>query len=96
MAPRRLPSLVWARSRGGFYGFSLKFSEKRTARIRGRNKSMMENMTPEKFEEKMRSLISGDEETDHCRADDLMCELLIYLGYQAGVKVFEDMDKWYA
>lgn len=37
-----------------------------------------------------------DEEQRHAEADGLMCELLKSLGYEKGVQVFDDMDKWYA
>ena len=39
---------------------------------------------------------SGDVEMAHMEADDLLCELLIELGYGEGVKVFDNMHKWYS
>ena len=33
--------------------------------------------------------------SSHEEADDLMCEVLKSLGYEAGVKIFEEMTKWY-
>ena len=60
----------------------------------GTNKG--ETMTPEEFHDRMIALETGDEESDHARADDLMCQALTELGYQDGVKVFETMGKWYA
>lgn len=32
----------------------------------------------------------------HEDADDLMCEVLKSMGYDAGVKIFEEMSKFYA
>ena len=53
--------------------------------------------TPEEFAKKMYQLAgSGDEEADHVKADELMCQLLTSLGYGEGVKIFRDMDKWYS
>lgn len=37
-----------------------------------------------------------DEEIGHIKADYLMCELLTELGYEEAVKIFEEMEKWYA
>lgn len=53
-------------------------------------------MTPEEFAEKMKALISGDLECQHCDMDDLMCQLLRSLGYEKGVEIFEEADKWYS
>lgn len=53
-------------------------------------------MTPEEFHEAMIALETGDTESDHAKADDLMCKVLKELGYIGGVKVFETMMKWYA
>lgn len=39
---------------------------------------------------------SRDLEADHCRADDLLCELLKSLGYTKTVEAFEAVGKWYA
>lgn len=55
--------------------------------------------TPKEFFAEMQKISadkSTDEEGRHSWADDLMCELLTSLGYGEGVKVFEEMDKWYA
>ena len=57
---------------------------------------MEKPISPEEFEKCMKDLRSGDVEEAHCKMDDLMCELLIALGYEAGVKIFEKQDKWYA
>ena len=55
-------------------------------------------MTPEQFAADMREIakFDADPEGAHSMADDLLCKLLTELGYAEGVKVFEDMDKWYA
>ena len=39
---------------------------------------------------------SGDQETAHWMADQLMCDVLRQLGFGAGVEIFENMPKWYA
>ena len=53
-------------------------------------------MTPEEFERKMLDVGDGDPERSHLAADELMMELLCLLGYEAGVKVFDAKDRWYA
>lgn len=53
--------------------------------------------SPKGFANKMRRLSEmGDAEAAHYQADKLMCELLTELGYSEGVKIFDDMSKWYA
>jgi len=39
---------------------------------------------------------SDDTEVAHCEADDLLCELLISLGYQDVVDEYYKVPKWYA
>ena len=39
---------------------------------------------------------NDDPEAFHSSADDLMCDLLVGLGYEDGIKVFDSADKWYA
>jgi len=56
----------------------------------------MRFLTPEEFEKEMRELEGYDEETRHYKADQLMCDLLKYLGYKKGIKIFESWEKWYA
>lgn len=55
-------------------------------------------LTPEEFAEEMAkyNIPGGDREADHGHADDLLCKVLQQLGYGDGVKIFENMDKWYA
>lgn len=60
--------------------------------------------TPEEFADKMREIPnilnergrSWDKEDSHRIADAYMCELLRELGYDEGVKIFENMPKWYS
>lgn len=61
----------------------------------------MENeiMTPEEFAETMQSifdLYKSDWETMHKRMDGLMKQVLKSLGYDEGVRVFDESPKWYA
>ena len=55
-------------------------------------------MTPERFATKMRALSrdSYDRERMHEAMDALMCKVLRTLGYEEGIKIFEQTDKWYA
>lgn len=50
------------------------------------------------FYEKMMEIkekCKGDPELCHIRMDELMCELLIDLGYESGVDVFNSIERWY-
>lgn len=54
-------------------------------------------MTPEEFAEAMKEIAEGnDPECVHSYMDDLMCQLLDDLGYEEGVNIFLDAEKWYA
>ena len=56
-------------------------------------------MTPAEFGAVMRHIseeCGGDIEGAHAMADEAMCKLLIDLGFDDGVKIFDEMDKWYA
>ncbi len=55
-------------------------------------------MTPAQFADEMMKIArqTGDTEMSHCDADDLLCKVLAELGYADGVKIFTEMDKWYA
>lgn len=54
-------------------------------------------MEPKEFTERMKQIKEGgDIEIRHSDADNLMCEVLADLGYEEGVKIFEEMSKWYA
>lgn len=51
----------------------------------------------EEFAEKMAEIAKGgDVEASHGDADELMCQVLTEWGYGDGVKIFEEMSKWYA
>lgn len=58
-------------------------------------------MTPKEFKEEMQKIVDkedadGDREKCHVEADALLCKVLKQLGYGDGVKVFNDLGKWYA
>ena len=59
-------------------------------------------LTPEEFMNKMIELYKtyivekDDEELAHGYMDDLICDLLINLGYEDGIKVFYATPKWYS
>ena len=56
-------------------------------------------ITPAEFEDAMKKIAeneTGNTEGAHIAADDLMCEILISFGYEAGVRLFKGMHKWYA
>lgn len=60
---------------------------------------MEEAMTPIQFADAMRRIAresAGDIEDDHIKMDELMSRTLALLGYGEGVKVFDEMHKWYA
>lgn len=53
-------------------------------------------LTPEQLLKAMKAINKGDREAAHIDADDLLCETLKALGYGQALKVYDDMDKWYA
>ena len=55
-------------------------------------------MTPQEFANKMQEIFENnyDPEGNHCNADDLLCAVLIALGYGEGIGIFKKADKWYA
>lgn len=54
-------------------------------------------MNPEEFYKRMAELAEDyDIEDDHYTMDMLMCEVLKSLGYEKGIEVFENVDRWYA
>ena len=56
-------------------------------------------MTPEEFADAMRELVKkygDDEEMLHREADYLISALLIALGYEEGIEIFDDQPKWYS
>ena len=57
----------------------------------------MKPMSPEEFTRLMLEISKQmDQEERHVRADGLMCGLLASLGYEQGVEIFLNMDRWYA
>jgi hypothetical protein len=40
--------------------------------------------------------MSGDYETDHCDADEILCQLLDSLGYKKTAAAWAEVGKWYA
>lgn len=58
-------------------------------------------ITAAEFEKQMKEIReeasrTRDIEQAHKKADQLMCETLKTVGYDAGVKIFEEMEKHYA
>lgn len=56
-------------------------------------------MTPEEFKNKMELVneeYNNDNEEKHVHMDNLMCDLLSSIGYEEGIDIFIDADKWYA
>lgn len=54
-------------------------------------------ITPAEFEDKMKTISSNsDMDLAHRAADELLCDALCDLGYESGVKIFKEMNKWYA
>ena len=55
--------------------------------------------TPEQFRDEMQKIreeIGGDVEVAHACMDDVLCRVLMELGYRDGVAIFDEQDKWYA
>lgn len=46
--------------------------------------------------EELKKLGGDDPETDHVRADNLLCDILEQIGEDEIVKVFRSLEKWYA
>lgn len=61
-------------------------------------------INPEEFAKEMKNLqeklntedLYFEKEQVHKEMDNLMCELLIELGYEKGINIFKDTPKWYA
>lgn len=56
-------------------------------------------MTPEEFAEKMRQIsvkYFDNAEAAHGYGDDLLCEMLIELGYEKGIKIWINLERWYS
>lgn len=43
-----------------------------------------------------KAMENEDQETAHVHADDVLCGLLLHLGYDDIVDDFNEMPKWYA
>jgi hypothetical protein len=56
----------------------------------------MDQKLCKRFVEKMKQADLGDTEIAHGDADDLLCDLLIELGYYDVVNEYNKIDKWYA
>lgn len=58
-------------------------------------------MTPEEARDALADIIHNQEmdasdiEADHEDADDILCKLLSYLGYDEIVNLYMEVDKWY-
>lgn len=56
-------------------------------------------MTPDEFRDRMQNIVDnpgGDAEVGHLKADKVMEDLLIALGYEEGVTVMRTMVRWYS
>lgn len=62
-----------------------------------REEPMKNQLTPNEFVILMRIFADNDDkELRHIHMDKLMCDFLSDLGYEEGIKVFKDTDKWWA
>lgn len=60
---------------------------------KGENKPV----SSEEFADQMEALaLNGDDEARHASMDELMCHVLIGLGYKDGIEIFNRTDKYYA
>jgi len=48
------------------------------------------------FERCLNECKEKDTEAGHGQADDILCDILTKMGYKKIVKLFNDLDKWYA
>jgi len=53
-------------------------------------------MTKEEAVERLKTCKEKDVETGHGEADNILCELLCFLGYEEVVKEYDEIEKWYA
>ena len=59
----------------------------------------MDAPTPKEFAKHASKIINetgGDTEVTHAELDDYLCQTLNELGYGAGVRLFQSVEKWYA
>ena len=65
--------------------------------IDGEERDSKDILSPKEFAARMEKLaMNTDLEGMHSDMDDLMCETLKALGYEEGIEIFENTDKWYA
>lgn len=60
---------------------------------------MEQNELLEEYKAKMQDTLDhfdGNEEDGHIEADELLCELLIRLGFEEVIDIYNQMDKWYS
>jgi hypothetical protein len=58
---------------------------------------MERTMTREEAIARLKELqTGGDIDAEHCYADDVLCRLLVSLGYQDVVDEWAKIEKWYA
>lgn len=53
-------------------------------------------LSDERFAEGMKAIQDNDPETAHMEADDLLCAMLVSLGFPKTVAEFRKVHKWYA
>lgn len=55
-------------------------------------------LTPEEFEAQIKKEIETNTDSESCHAalDEMCCELLESLGYDAAMQLYRDAEKWYA
>ena len=54
------------------------------------------HMTPAGAIELLDGCHTGDIESDHVKADEILCNFLLSLGYDDVVQAYDNVDKWYA
>ena len=55
--------------------------------------------TPEEFKNEMKKILEqhhNDKETFHVAADEYICDVMKALGFEEGIQIFENADKWYS
>ena len=56
-------------------------------------------ITDKELAEKLQVILdkgSGDQEVEHCDADELLCDTLTELGFTESVSVYRNIPKWFA
>jgi len=63
---------------------------------------MKNKITPDEFLAKLKAIKTeyffekDDLETCHAKMDEVLCEILSSLGYDEGIRFFQNTPKWYA